>query len=554
MNLLPASRLSSPLGRRGRGARSRGHRPVRHGRTTLLVAGALTLSGAVSIVTADTAHGATVPQRRVAADYFHRTVVSGLGRAGQGGAYVLTRPANVGVHVAANRATFAALTPGQTVTASLPSVVVGDARMRTSIVVPKLPTGAGGFHFGLELRQQQDGRGYRASVAIDAQGGLTVSLSRLGHNRAETTLRSRRLAAHVRAGQVLNLVGMVRGTAPASLALRAWVAGHAIPDWQLQYQDRSTGLVPRTGTVGEWSYLSSRTASPRFQFQQTLLLVWALKAAAGVTPPPSGPPARTGSTTIFAQNYDRFPTGGPVSLQTERSALGDQSLYLGSSNIGRTSIVAAAGHGNVMRITMPANTIGEASGAIIDAHLPRTVDQATIKYDIRFGSNFDWSRGGKLPGLGGATPGTRPSVAGGCNAGNSGAWSGRGMWITPSSYPSVAGPNELIGYAYDYAKQSTCGDNQRTNTAMTAGTWHSVTMSYRMNTIGSNGVPHADGVFKMWLDGRLIKDVQNLQYRNTANLHINYLYWEVFRGGGDQSWAGRTTSTIDFDNLSITTG
>lgn len=206
-----------------------------------------------------------------------------------------------------------------------------------------------------------------------------------------------------------------------------------------------------------------------------------------------------------------------------------------------------------MRITMPANTIGEASGAIIDAKLPQTVDQASISYDIRFNSTFDWSLGGKLPGLGGAVPGTAASTAGGCVAGNSGAWSGRGMWITPGSYPSVTGANEIIGYTYDYAKQSACGDNQRTNAALTAGAWHTIKMTYRMNTIAANGTPNADGVFKMWIDGTLVKDVENFLYRNNTDLHINYLYWEIFRGGGTQTWAAPTTGTIDFDNLHITT-
>jgi hypothetical protein len=204
-----------------------------------------------------------------------------------------------------------------------------------------------------------------------------------------------------------------------------------------------------------------------------------------------------------------------------------------------------------MRITMPQNTISEASGVIIDAKLPRSVDAASIQYDIRFNSSFDWSKGGKLPGLGGAEGSTSPSVAGGCTAGNSGAWSGRGMWITPSSYPSVTGTNEFVGYMYDYSKASACGDNLPTGKALTAGTWHTAKQYYKLNSIRADGTPNADGVVKMWLDGNLVRDTENFLYRNNTGLHINYLYWEIFRGGGDSTWASPTQGTIDFDNLVI---
>jgi len=256
-------------------------------------------------------------------------------------------------------------------------------------------------------------------------------------------------------------------------------------------------------------------------------------------------------TVIFNQNYDSLPVSNPVSVATERLALGDSTLNLGSSNLARTSIVAVSGRGNVMRITMPPNTYSEASGVIIDALLSKTVDEASIQYDIRFDSSFDWSLGGKLPGLGGAEPGTPASVAGGCTTGNSNAWSGRGMWITPKSYGSVTGTNEWIGYMYNYNKTSTCGDNQRTGKAFTLGTWHTVKQYYKMNTIASDGTPNADGVHKMWLDGVLIKDTENFLYRNNAGLHINYLYWEIFRGGGS-TWISPTQGILDIDNLTIT--
>ena len=60
--------------------------------------------------------------------------------------------------------------------------------------------------------------------------------------------------------------------------------------------------------------------------------------------------------------------------------------------------------------------------------LARQVDNACLSYDLRFDANFDWSLGGKLPGLSGVAPGVSPTLpAGGGNPGDKG-WSGRLMW------------------------------------------------------------------------------------------------------------------------------
>jgi len=550
----------------------------------------------------------------VASDHFHRTIRSGLGSADMGGAYRVLRPGNVSIGVPGTHAAITGLAPGQSVAAELPSVSASDVVIEASLVVPKLPKAYPGLFFGLEMRAQPDGRAYRAKLRIGAGGQVTIGLSRLGAHRSETDLATRTLPLRIRPGQTLNLKGAVSGSTPAKLAVSAWRAGASVPDWQLR-RDDSSGRVPTSGAVAEWAYLSRLGHSVNLEQTQLQVWSVsstssqrrnpapvtsparpvakssapatssapssASSSAAAPSPttsssPPvsspepsptvSSPPATSVPPTtatsppsdptpagdvLLAQDYDGLPISDPVSVATERLALGDPTVPLGSSNVARTSIVAVNGRGNVMRVTMPANTISEASGAIIDAKLSKSVDEASIQYDVRFDSNFDWSRGGKLPGLGGALPGTSPSVAGGCNAGSSAAWSGRGMWITPSSYSSVKGSNEWIGYMYNYDKADACGDNLRTGKALTAGTWHTVKQYYKLNSISANGTPNADGVSKMWLDGVLVRDASNVLYRSNAELHVNYLYWEVFRGGGDLTWASPTKGTVDFDNLVI---
>ena len=257
-------------------------------------------------------------------------------------------------------------------------------------------------------------------------------------------------------------------------------------------------------------------------------------------------------TVILNTTFDNFPASVPMSVANYKSAMGDTTMAAGTSNLVNTSLVAVSGRGNVMRQTLKASEYGSGKGIVTFPKLSTTVDEASIQYDIRFSgpssTGFEWGYGGKLPGLGGATAPTTPGTASGCNDGVSSAWSGRGMWISKGSYKSVVGNNEWIGYMYNYGKTDLCGDNIRTNKEFSNGGWHTVKQYYKLNTPGS-----ANGIHRMWLDGVQVINNTSYKYRDNANLHINYMFWAIFRGGSTPEWGVPTTGYIDFDNLLITT-
>lgn len=274
-------------------------------------------------------------------------------------------------------------------------------------------------------------------------------------------------------------------------------------------------------------------------------------------PGPSGSPVQTSATprratALVSSDFDDFTAAAPMPVGDFRAAMGDPTVA-GQSTMARTSLVEVAGRGRVLRQTLSADTFGSAAGITAIPRLSEDVEEASIQYDVRFDADFDWSLGGKLPGLGGALPGVNPSVASGCSAGTGDAWSGRGMWITPASYGSVTGKNEWVGYMYDYAKGEACGDNVRTGEAFTRGTWHTVKQYYKLNTFSTSGSPRADGIHRMWIDGQLVVDDTRAEYRDDPDLHINRIFWHIFRGGHTADWASPRTGTIDIDNLLVTT-
>ena len=181
-----------------------------------------------------------------------------------------------------------------------------------------------------------------------------------------------------------------------------------------------------------------------------------------------------------------------------------------------SSIVNVGGNaGNVYRLKLDAGTIhGNPSGnhgVVAMVPLPRQVDNACIRYRIRFGEDFDWSKGGKLPGLSGVAPGVSPTYpAGGGNPGDKG-WSGRLMWGSGGAieaymyYPSQ--PYEY-GQGFDWSRK------------VDDGRWHVLRQCYVMNTVGQK-----NGVLRAWLDG--VQVLEPDQLRLPAEQHGPHLAHDV---------------------------
>jgi hypothetical protein len=222
------------------------------------------------------------------------------------------------------------------------------------------------------------------------------------------------------------------------------------------------------------------------------------------------------------------------------------SVY-GSSAFDDSSVVADSRGGKAYRLKFDAGTIRSNptgnNGIVLVVPLTKQVDNACLSYDLRFDDNFDWSMGGKLPGLSGVAPGVSPTLpAGGGSPGDKG-WSGRAMWQ----------PNGgMISYMYGPRQVDYYGDGIKWSKGVVRATWHAVKICYTMNTVGANG-GNTDGKLQVWLDGGQVLNVTNHVFRERTDVHISHLMWSVFRGGSTMDWAGKWDSWVDFDNVKITT-
>lgn len=239
---------------------------------------------------------------------------------------------------------------------------------------------------------------------------------------------------------------------------------------------------------------------------------------------------------------------GPVNPQAFNNALG--ATNKNASAYDDMTIVPDGRGGKAVRTVLRAGTTHSLptpndNGNNLFIALPGSYDQACMSYDIRFDSNFDWSLGGKLPGLEGVAPGTSVSAPTGGKQTDNG-WSGRLMWLGPKAYKWAGPLNMGVSYMYHPGQSGTYGDNVRWNTAFVAGTWHRVKQCHTMNTVG-----RADGVLEAWIDGRQVVDLTDFVYRTRPDVHISHIVFSIFRGGNTLDWAGSRDNTIDIDNVVI---
>ncbi len=272
-------------------------------------------------------------------------------------------------------------------------------------------------------------------------------------------------------------------------------------------------------------------------------------SATGSTSAASAATTSSTRTTLVKATFDGLRTG----RITPRRFINQ----LGGSNWSTAayddmSIVRAAGHGKVLRTKLDAGSYhtypAGNNGATFFIPLPRTVQNACIKYKIRFESGFDWSLGGKLPGLEGVAPGVAPSAPSGGKIAGSEGWSGRLMWLGPEAY-SWAGPvNQAVSYMYNPSQAGTYGDNVRWNKPFVAGRWHALKVCYRMNAVG-----YSNGKLRAWMDGKRVVNNTAYTYRSRRDVGISHIMWHIFRGGDGSNWAGSRTSYVDIDNVRVTT-
>lgn len=183
------------------------------------------------------------------------------------------------------------------------------------------------------------------------------------------------------------------------------------------------------------------------------------------------------------------------------------------------------------RVTYPKGKIGsENSGAQFRMTLPKG-ERYVCEYRVRFGPDFDFRKGGKMPGLAGGrgnTGGKRPTGDG---------WSARYMWRDSG---------RLSLYLYHLDQPGRYGGYFDTTAQFETDRWYRLRQEVRLNH-----PDRSDGVITVWVDGKVVLRLPELRLRVGEKAPIDSFYFSTFFGGSTSSWAPSHDCAMDFGGLTI---
>ncbi|KZT08317.1 polysaccharide lyase family 14 protein, partial [Laetiporus sulphureus 93-53] len=226
-----------------------------------------------------------------------------------------------------------------------------------------------------------------------------------------------------------------------------------------------------------------------------------------------------------------------------------------ANSSGSTS-PASASNASVLQVTYPSGSYSHDTGGAQFYTLWNSSNASTtyfhsvlLTYEVAFGSEFDWVKGGKLPGLRGG-----PDVYG-CSGGKptngSDCFSARAMWRTD-------GEGEV--YAYFLESKDLCADSNflcnsdgygtsvdRGSFGFAVGQWNRISLLVRLN----DPPEKANGQVALYYNDVEALNEENLQYRNSTDINIGGLFFSTFFGGNDSAWATPRTVHTYFRNFEM---
>eukprot|EP00549_Striatella_unipunctata_P002129 CAMPEP_0118700094 /NCGR_PEP_ID=MMETSP0800-20121206/16353_1 /TAXON_ID=210618 ORGANISM="Striatella unipunctata, Strain CCMP2910" /NCGR_SAMPLE_ID=MMETSP0800 /ASSEMBLY_ACC=CAM_ASM_000638 /LENGTH=299 /DNA_ID=CAMNT_0006600563 /DNA_START=358 /DNA_END=1258 /DNA_ORIENTATION=+ len=189
-------------------------------------------------------------------------------------------------------------------------------------------------------------------------------------------------------------------------------------------------------------------------------------------------------------------------------------------------------HSGVKILKATYNPTSKGSQRITKSYFFDKTDKATLSFDVKFHSRFEWVKGGKMHGLGGGSRTT------GCNDITPDGWSVRMVW-------RQNGRPEL--YVYHQDRVNRCGDSKEADFNFSVGKWYRIDMYIEMNSAADA----ADGLAELYING--IRYVRYDELRLTGNMDvlIDSFMFSSFYGGGDTTWSPSKDTYVYYDNFQV---
>lgn len=168
---------------------------------------------------------------------------------------------------------------------------------------------------------------------------------------------------------------------------------------------------------------------------------------------------------------------------------------------------------------------GGSLSVVTREHLPEEPSTLWFSYRLRLGEDWSPTQGGKLPGFGGTYG--RAGWGGKPSDGTNG-WSARGQWFLEREDGIPIG--SYVYHADMVEAGRTYGVGMPWDGTLKRGRWYTIEQQISLDTVGPDG-GRGDGRLRAWIDGRLVFDRDDLYLRDTDDLRIETVWFNIYHGG-----------------------
>ncbi|KAG7091566.1 hypothetical protein E1B28_010591 [Marasmius oreades] len=166
--------------------------------------------------------------------------------------------------------------------------------------------------------------------------------------------------------------------------------------------------------------------------------------------------------------------------------------------------------------------------------------EVLMSYRVMFQNDWEWVKGGKLPGIFGGVGDLAYKCSGGRQENRCKCFDVRLMWrqngtgelytyLPPTennkkqllAVPPVSRANNDYGFSVG-----------RGSFTFVKGTWVCIALRLKMNTVGEE-----DGELELWINGHSVISIQRLSFRDSEMATIKGMHFQTFFGGHTEDWA-----------------
>eukprot|EP01134_Creolimax_fragrantissima_P002850 CFRG2850T1 len=215
----------------------------------------------------------------------------------------------------------------------------------------------------------------------------------------------------------------------------------------------------------------------------------------------------------------------------------------------------------VMKVAMKAGTYGteqkHAGMQFYTKQLEEMSDlsSATLEYEVYFPDDFEWTLGGKLPGLHG---GDR-KCSGGYYADGTDCFSTRLMWREDGAgeaylyLPMADQESSFCSKCSGNSEGTTCSDIahcslNRGSFSFNSGAWNKIKMQVKLNSPGDN-----DGTWTLYHNDKKVMS-EKLAYRKSSKVPLSGMFFSTFFGGDSSEYSPSSDQSLSFKDISLYAG